>query len=120
MANPNPLDGRTGAPPVPGLSANEAERILAPLIQSWERVMLAQGAQFQAMSNRIEQMAGALDADRKQNVEVLQQAQASMEVATKLIEQADDQVDKLVEVTLALSAVFDVAQEGQPEGEEGQ
>lgn len=119
MANPNPLDGRMGAPPAPGLSASEAERILAPLIQSWERVMTAQGQQFAAMAGRIDQMAGALDADRRQNVEVLQQAQAAMEVATKLIEQSDDQLDKLTEVTLALASIYDTVQETGEGGEEG-
>ena len=114
-------DGLVGAPPAPGLSASEAERILAPLIHSWERVMLAQGAQFQAMANRIDQMASALDADRRQNVEVLQQAQAAMEVASKLIEQSDTQLDSLVTVTEALAAIYDQASaegEGEGEGEE--
>jgi hypothetical protein len=109
------LDGRAGAPPAPGLTANEAERILAPLIQSWERVLTAQGQQFTAMAGRIEQMAKSLDADRQQNVALLEQARATMEVAVALATQFDEQIAGLVEVSLALSTVYDEAQAQQQE-----
>src|SRR5260370_2739365 len=80
-----------------------------------ERAMDAQARESAAQAGRIEQMAKSLDADRQQNVALLEQARATMEVAVALATQFDEQIAGLVEVSLALSTVYDEAQAQQQE-----
>ena len=114
MTNPN-------VPPVSQSNGIETESLkdlalqLQQTILLFERLQDAQAKESAAQAGRIEQMAKSLDADRQQNVALLEQARATMEVAVALATQFDEQIAGLVEVSLALSTVYDEAQAQQQE-----
>ena len=114
MTNPN-------TPPVSQSNGIETEslrdlaRQLQQAIMLHERAMQAQAQESDAHAKRVDTMAKALNDLRDGTVAVLDQARAMMEIATNLINANDQQLDRLTEIALALTTVYDEVQAQQEE-----
>jgi hypothetical protein len=96
-------------------SLKDLAKQLQQAILLHERAMLAQSQESEAHAKRVDTMAKALNDLRDQNINLLQQTAATMEVATSLINAADEQLDRLTEITLAVTTIYDQASAQQEE-----